>query len=856
MNDNHKQFTCFIASPGDVKAERDACEAVVNEINRTFATSNISLRLIRWETDAHPDLGSDGQTIINEQLRPEEADFFIGVFWSRFGTPTPRAESGTEEEFNLAFEKWKKTKSNRILVFFKTEAVPQPIDAQQIDKVNQFKDKLTGMGLYKEFRTTEEFSSALRETLNKNLLQIISSQIGINNINETIKSNLENRLNEALSVFQQEITWIDRYICDRARMPNSLADLENKAVLLDTVLESADSFVISAPPQFGLTSAAHHLRLVAWEKGEAWGYIDMDDLPSFLAIESVIRKDYPGHEIDGIIVDSWNHQKTNSTKILEVIESLFPRARIILMHSCSEVGIFSEPKPRIERVWKMRELLPMPRESVRAAVVSRSVQVVNDENTVLSKLLRDMEMMNLPRIPINCWTLLKVAENPTDQSPVNRTQLFDRLLFVLFNLFKLPTYGTLPDMSDCNRFLGSFCEKLIQESRITFSKKELIKHCSDYCEQQLIDVNSEVVFDVLYANRIIVRTSSSEYRFVATCWVYYFGAKQMEQSIVFKNYVLEGNRYADYPEIIEFYTGGTRDHGDILALLDADLQKTKRVMNERLPLPSGFNPLKKLSWISSSREIGRMKELLNKGVSHLPSCIKDQHADKTYNYFRPYDQSIRQCIEQALFFKFIQQLKALSRALRNSDHAPREDKVRIIQHILSGWIEIAKVIFVLSPVLAQTGQAMWEGFGFFLDDSFDKHKGDAPTLFFKILQACPHNVVRIVRDDLSSQRIGKLLYVVEDNLDDFVKHLLMIYLIAERPNGWANHVRSYINSLGGNSFYLSDLFAALGFVLQYEFPSPADEATGKLLAKECLQRHENKQICHFPEKRTRLSNRK
>ena len=304
MNDNHKQFTCFIASPGDVKAERDACEAVVNEINRTFATSNISLRLIRWETDAHPDLGSDGQTIINEQLRPEEADFFIGVFWSRFGTPTPRAESGTEEEFNLAFEKWKKTKSNRILVFFKTEAVPQPIDAQQIDKVNQFKDKLTGMGLYKEFRTTEEFSSALRETLNKNLLQIVSSQIGINNINETIKSNLENRLKEALSVFQQEITWIDRYICDRARMPNSLADLENKAVLLDTVLESADSFVISAPPQFGLTSAAHHLRLVAWEKGEAWGYIDMDDLPSFLAIESVIRKDYPGHEIDGIIVDS------------------------------------------------------------------------------------------------------------------------------------------------------------------------------------------------------------------------------------------------------------------------------------------------------------------------------------------------------------------------------------------------------------------------------------------------------------------------------------------------------------------------------------------------------------------------
>lgn len=851
MQDN-KQFTCFIASPSDVKEERDACEVVVAEINRTFAANNISLRLIRWENDAHPAFGNDGQDVINEQLHPETADFFIGIFWSHFGTPTPRAESGTEEEFNLAFKRWEQTGSNHILIFFKTADVPQPIDTKQMEKVNNFKAKISGKGLYKEFRSVEDFSSALRESLTKELLQLIPFQKTEDDFDE-IRNNLANKQKTALTIFRQEFKWIDRYICDRQSMPKSLADLENKAVLIDEVIDSNDSYVISAPPQYGLTTAAHHLRLIAWEKGKAWGYVNMDDLPSPQDMEEDIRKDFPGQEIACVIIDSWNQQKTYAVKIFEIIETIFPSVRIIVMHSCSEVGFVREPNLKIERAWKVRELLPMPRESVRKAVVSRCVQVSADENTILSKLLGDMEMMNIPRIPINCWTILIVSENPADQSPVNRTQLFDHLLFVLFNLFKPPTYGALPDTKDCNRFLGSFCEKLIRESRTCFSKRELIKHCSDFCEQQFIDVNIEVFFDILFDNRIIIQTSTTEYRFVATFWIYYFGAKQMEQSNEFRNYILSENRYANYPEIIEFYTGGTRDHGEILTLLDDDLQKTKKIMNEKLPLPNAFNPLKLFKWNSSPREVDRMKARLNEGMSNLPSCIKDQHADKTYNYFRPYDQSIQQCIEQASFYTFIQQVKSLSKALRNSDYATREIRVQIAQHVLSGWSEIAKVLFALSPVLAQTGQAMWEGFGFFLDDSFDKDKDDTKKLFIKILQACPHNVVRIVKDDLSSQRMGKLLYAVQDNLGEFIRHLLMIYLIAERPNGWEGHIRSYINSLSGNSFYLLDVFNALGFVLQYEFPSPKDETIGKQLAKECLGRHKSIPTSRIPDRKI-LSN--
>jgi hypothetical protein len=92
----------FIASPGDVAEERGMAESVVQELNRTLCKALcLRLELLRWETDTFPGLGSDSQAVINEQIA-EDFDIFVGILWSRFGTPTPRAESGTEEEFNRA----------------------------------------------------------------------------------------------------------------------------------------------------------------------------------------------------------------------------------------------------------------------------------------------------------------------------------------------------------------------------------------------------------------------------------------------------------------------------------------------------------------------------------------------------------------------------------------------------------------------------------------------------------------------------------------------------------------------------------------------------------------------------------
>src|SRR3954447_24219046 len=99
----------FFASPGDIKTERRYAEDVILELNRTVAADKgVQLRAVRWEKDAFPGYGQDAQLLINAQIA-EMAGYalFVGMMWNRLGKETPRAASGTVEEFERAIDAFK-----------------------------------------------------------------------------------------------------------------------------------------------------------------------------------------------------------------------------------------------------------------------------------------------------------------------------------------------------------------------------------------------------------------------------------------------------------------------------------------------------------------------------------------------------------------------------------------------------------------------------------------------------------------------------------------------------------------------------------------------------------------------------
>lgn len=166
----YKKVRIFVSSPGDVAKERECVVHVSEELNKSVADAQgIVLEVLRWETDAVPGVGRP-QDIINRDL--DRADVLIGILWSRFGTPTVSAGSGTEEEFNVAYDSWSRSGRPKILFYFKKEAmvVNSRDQLDQLNKVLQFRDKLAKELLYSEFVSLNDFESQIRKHLTQLVL--------------------------------------------------------------------------------------------------------------------------------------------------------------------------------------------------------------------------------------------------------------------------------------------------------------------------------------------------------------------------------------------------------------------------------------------------------------------------------------------------------------------------------------------------------------------------------------------------------------------------------------------------------------------------------------------------------------
>lgn len=157
----------FVSSPSDVSEERKALESIIDELNRSWInSSNLHLELIRWETHTHPAFSSDPQSVINKQIG-DSYDVFLGILWGRFGTPTPRSDSGTQEEFIRALKRHERDGIPKIMIYFKdTPISPSRIDLDQMQKVQEFRNNLTKLGgLYSIFEDMPSFESSLRSHL-------------------------------------------------------------------------------------------------------------------------------------------------------------------------------------------------------------------------------------------------------------------------------------------------------------------------------------------------------------------------------------------------------------------------------------------------------------------------------------------------------------------------------------------------------------------------------------------------------------------------------------------------------------------------------------------------------------------
>lgn len=207
----------MIASPGDVSEERTIIREVIHDWNDVNSVVNkLILTAVGWETHASPEMGERPQEIINSRLL-KECDLLVGVFWTRFGTPTGDANSGTEEEIERHVAAGKPA----MLYFSSRPVALESVDLEQYKAVQAFRDKCKKTGLIQEYNDPQEF----RKKFGKHLQTFL-------NTNQYIRDILEEVVAD---------TPFD--VADQAPVKQTIKLSEEEAALLKAAASSPDGHI-------------------------------------------------------------------------------------------------------------------------------------------------------------------------------------------------------------------------------------------------------------------------------------------------------------------------------------------------------------------------------------------------------------------------------------------------------------------------------------------------------------------------------------------------------------------------------------------------------------------------------------
>ncbi len=154
-------YDLLISCPSDVAKYVPMIELAANYFNNQFGRSNdVVIRTIHWSKNAYPAMGAPPQALLNRQI-VDRSDMVVGLFWTKFGTPTEEYGSGAEEEIERMIAQGKPV----FLYFLDVPVSPSEIDYGQYAKVREFKKRHKADGIYFEIKDPEHLAVKLCDHL-------------------------------------------------------------------------------------------------------------------------------------------------------------------------------------------------------------------------------------------------------------------------------------------------------------------------------------------------------------------------------------------------------------------------------------------------------------------------------------------------------------------------------------------------------------------------------------------------------------------------------------------------------------------------------------------------------------------
>lgn len=172
MPKNMTVYNLLISCPSDVANYVQTIEKIISDFNSVYAQINDSYIVTKhWGKDSYTESGGTPQELLNGQF-VLDSDVAVAIFWTKFGTPTKKYNSGTEEEIETLLAQGKQV----FMYFLEIPIPPSEVDSEQYGKVKEFKNKYADKGIYYVVHGEDEFRRKFTNDLAKYFMPIISGE--------------------------------------------------------------------------------------------------------------------------------------------------------------------------------------------------------------------------------------------------------------------------------------------------------------------------------------------------------------------------------------------------------------------------------------------------------------------------------------------------------------------------------------------------------------------------------------------------------------------------------------------------------------------------------------------------------
>ena len=160
-------YKLLISCPSDIENEINIIKNAIQNFNKTLGDAiNTKIETLYWKDDVIPQMGEDGQSIINNQI-VKDADAVIAIIGEKLGSKTLRHESGTIEEI----EEMLKAKKQIFLYFSNKPIDRENINNNELKKIKKFKKMYASKGIYSEYNDDYDF----KEKVNRDIFKYFSN---------------------------------------------------------------------------------------------------------------------------------------------------------------------------------------------------------------------------------------------------------------------------------------------------------------------------------------------------------------------------------------------------------------------------------------------------------------------------------------------------------------------------------------------------------------------------------------------------------------------------------------------------------------------------------------------------------